>query len=815
MREGRIVVSIHDDYHARFRVWDLSDAQFRAYRDALDGARYHRQLGASVASLDKVPAILRRLRKAGLGVGPRDMDPAVRRILQERCSTQDWLDRDAVKDRIARIEKRNGEKLYSYQPFGAMWLARRHGALLADEMGVGKTVQTIIAMPANASVVIVAPVACKGEWAAQIARWRPDLHVEIINGRKNFRWPKPGEVLVVNYDILPEIHDRDGVTGRVCEGFLPPKPCPGCKERMAIAGDVAAMAMTRTAHKASCKGFLEKEPCGGCHPSLELVPRGMVLIADEAQELKNEKSLRHRRFCAMADSVRRKDGYVWILTGTPLENEPNELWAVLRAGTIADEAFGSRQRFERVFRVRNQEGGGYQWGMPGAEIREHLKRVMLRRLKSDVLDLPKKQYRPYAVQLDQGTYQRIEEFLHGSGKSVEEIVDLLEREEIGFEWMSSVRAAIARAKIPAMLDIVKHYEDRQIPLVVFSVHRAPIDLLAKRKGWVVISGAERKHELKTKAKDEFQNGYVAGIGERFVVDGAGVKRRVDAAGKIIYPKGIALTIEAGGTGITLTRASHELFVDRAWNPQVNYQAEDRCHRIGQDAASVDITDLFSNHPLDARLTQILIRKTRLFEASINAAAERGPGTGTDEEDFLQQLREEREAIAAGYAVRRAAENDRERGAWEALHTMTFESPWDEKVAADLAEQADTIGLSNKQWSLAIVITRRAKQAGDQGLGAGGSETPPIGDTSQARTFDDVELTTETTRPSSLSEDLVHAPAPSPQPLAPLLSPQPPVLSLPAASLPASTPAPTAATLSALEKRRLAWQLRARRADRRS
>ena len=781
-RRSRIQVTLDESGSARFCAYGLSDEEFRAYRSAMDGAKYVRSLRASVASLDRVPAILVRLRKTGLGVGALDMDPSLRTELQERATARDWLDLDALKDRLERIErtlKAKGESLFPFQRIGVQWLARGHGRLLADDMGLGKSVQALVAMPASAAAIIVCPASMKGEWKGFVARWRPSLRVTVLNGRNSFRWPEPGEVVIVNYDILPDPHDRKGVTGRACDGNLPPTPCPGCENQIVFAG-TARVTTTRTAHKPSCSGFREPEPCPGCHPFLELVPRGIVFIEDEAQFLKNAQSNRHRRTRAIADVVRRRDGYVWALTGTPLENEPNELWAVLRCATVHDESFGSWERFTKVFRARksssHESSGGYEWGLPGEEIKAHLQRVMLRRLKKDVQpQLPPKLRKVHEVEIDRAMYERIDELLRGSGRTVEEVVRLLEIDEIGFEEMSSVRAALAMAKIPRLMEIVQDHEERRLPLIVFSDHRSPVDALRKRPGWVVITGSESP-EQKTRAKDEFQNGFLAGEHDRSVLDVSGVRRKTDPAGNIVYPLGIALTIKAGGTGLTLTRAAHMIFVDRAWNPQANRQAEDRNDRIGQKASSLDVMDVVSNHPLDMRVNEVILGKMKLFEVSINVAADREM-VGA-EAQMACQLREEQEAIAAGRATRRAAKNPRERGAWEALHTLIFDDVRDERIASELAEQADTIGLSDKQWSLAIVITRKGRRADEPKPVE--VVVPPVIVPSPATSVPRAGERAERAK----SEALVSSPPPSPPPPSPSAAP--------------------ARTLTPIERRRLEW-----------
>ena len=66
-----------------------------------------------------------------------------------------------------------------------------------------------------------------------------------------------------------------------------------------------------------------------------------------------------------------------------------------------------------------------------------------------------------------------------------------------------------------------------------------------------------------------------------------------------------------GTSVTLTRASHVLFCGRPWNPEKGRQMEDRVCRIGQDRG-VMVYDLVSEHPLDARLSEVLRGKNALI-----------------------------------------------------------------------------------------------------------------------------------------------------------------------------------------------------------
>ena len=708
--DGRVKVTMHSPGYVRFRAFNLTDERFKEYRLVTEGARYVRELRAKVTPIDKVPAIFVRLRRAGFDV---DAEPDLRRTLQER-STQEWLDKEAVKERIttidAELQARTGSCLHPYQRTGAFWLARQHGALLADEQGLGKTLQILVALPANVPVLVIAPAVAKGVWRAEAGWWRPQIKVEILEGRNSFRWPQSREFLLTNYEILPDIHDRKGIKGRKCDGWLPPRPCEGCQERIEFVGKMVTT--VRDGHLDTCTGFLDPIWCPGCHPLLDQAPENLVLIADEAHNIKNPKSQRAQRFKALAEATQKRNGRVWEATGTPLENQPKELYAVAKAAGRAEDVFGSWDDFTALFKAKKLPYGGYEWGEPGDEIKERLRRFMLRRLKKDVLpQLPTKTWGNHEVTIDKRTLRQVDAYLRASGRTVDDIVKALDKQELGFTEVSSARAKLATAKIPAMLDIVEDFEEKNIPLVVFSAHRDPIDALENRPGWLVITG-DLNAEAKSRAADEFQNGYIAKVTQPGELDKRGVRRRTDGKGNVIYPKGVGITIQAGGVSLTLTRAWNELFVDRSWKPTANAQAEDRLVRIGQTRGTIIIT-LVANHPLDIRVNEVLIKKARLISQSIDKAADGSDAPLITEEDLAAEYKEIQEAIACGRPVRRGAESDEEKRAMSDLHTHVFERPTDERLAGELAEEAATIGLSDAQWKLVLRVAERGHPPGEE------------------------------------------------------------------------------------------------------
>ncbi len=562
---------------------------FHTFRAAIEGAKYDGKRRTNVAAVDKLPRILRELRTRGFQVS---VTPDVAKALEGYQSKQ-WLDTQAAKSRVAAIDadiRSRGGAMRNYQKVGAEWLVSRHGGILADDMGTGKTLQTIAALPANTPILVIAPAVAKGVWARELLKWRPSFgRVTRIDGRDNFRWPNPaseereslstGEVVIVNYDILPDGHEEDCAE----------KSCPGCAEYL--------------------------EDC----------PDGLVIVADESHALKNSKAKRTRAVKAMSLAARSKGGKVWLLTATPLLNRPPELWSLLDIAGCAQEAFGTWGQFKEVMGGEDEhvyvKGGRgatratTNWtGKLDESVTDRLQRVMLRRTKVEVLDeLPPKSHELLSVDVDKAALKACDDALKEMGGAAALERTLLEGKDISFETWSRARSALAKAKTPAMLELVSQYEEAEEPVVVFSAHLAPIRMLSEREGWAIITG-ETPAKERTEIENAFQEGKLRGIG---------------------------CTIKAGGVAITLTRARHEVFVDREPVPALNDQAEDRCYRIGQ-TRGVLVRILVAKHPLDERVAEICMGKKELVDGTVNAAQVKKDQTLEHIDVDLEALRVEAE-----------------------------------------------------------------------------------------------------------------------------------------------------------------------------
>lgn len=565
---------------------------FAAYRSACDGARYEGAKG-NVAPVSSAARMLAALTAAGfvlsmhqdVAATVRAHQDAVRSIVAE------------TDERTAQIDaelKARGLALYAFQGPGIRWLAALNAALLADDMGLGKTLQTILALPEGAPVVVVAPAIAKGVWRREVAKWRPEFRVTVLSGRHSFRYPQPGEIIVTNYELLPG--EALAIESRAQRCTQEAADCPTRPSLVCITTEAPKRGTYRVRGQVRCS-YVDAVTCNAyrlrttaCQTRAPMTDT--VLVADEAHLLKTPKSTRAQRFQRLSAAARQNGGKVWLLTATPILNQPREIWNIFDSAGIAYECFGGWKNFARIFQGTKNGFGGWTWGTPESEeVAARLSRVMLRRVKSQVLkDLPLKRWVSIDVDLDDATKALCDEALGGVA-DLEAVMEAIEEgKTLDFHTMSKARAALAMAKIPAMLEVVESYEEQGEPLVVFSAHRAPIDLLGKRAGWAAISG-DTSAERRTEIEAAFQ------------------------AGKL---KGVACTIKAGGVAITLTRAAHELFVDKEWTPSLNDQAQDRCYRIGQ-TRGVLVTTLVGDHPLDARVDELLAEKSRIITASVEAA----------------------------------------------------------------------------------------------------------------------------------------------------------------------------------------------------
>ncbi|MFI7675542.1 DEAD/DEAH box helicase [Actinophytocola sp. NPDC049390] len=322
-----------------------------------------------------------------------------------------------------------------------------------------------------------------------------------------------------------------------------------------------------------------------------------LVVADEAQHVKNPRS-------DTARSLRRIPARARIaLSGTPVENNLSELWAILDWTTPG--LLGSLGEFRARWAQPVEAGDP----LAAEQLARLITPFLLRRRKSDpgiAPELPPKTEtdRPVGLTREQaGLYEAV----------VRETMARI-RESTGMQ-----RKGLVLKLLTALKQVCNH----------------PAQYLGEADG--ALSGRSGKLELLDELVDTIraENGgllvftqYVAmarllerhlgerGVPAQLLHGGTPVRRRdelVRAFQESAPPPVFLLSLKAAGTGLNLTRADHVVHYDRWWNPAVEAQATDRAYRIGQDRP-VQVHRLIAEGTLEDRIATMLAAKKELADA---------------------------------------------------------------------------------------------------------------------------------------------------------------------------------------------------------
>jgi SNF2 family DNA or RNA helicase len=314
------------------------------------------------------------------------------------------------------------------------------------------------------------------------------------------------------------------------------------------------------------------------------------IIADEAHRAKNRKA-------QLAIALKAiKTRFKTALTGTPADDKPPDIWSILN--WLWPAYYRSYWTFVKhycIFETTDNYGNSPVYrkfvGVQNvSSFHREIEPWYIRRLKEDVLDdLPDKYYSTIWVDLtpaQRRAYDKMKEDMivwlgdkNDQVMTAPVIIAQLTRlqqfalatmdwdEELG-KW----RMCDPSAKLDALMQIIQGNPDE--PIVVFTQFKTMVRLLEQRLAKAKISCAALTGDVKQSDRGALIDGFQAGKFQIFVS-----------------------TLATGSEGITLTRSSTVVFLDRSWKPSTNKQAEDRCHRIGQKNA-VQIIDLMAKDTVD-------------------------------------------------------------------------------------------------------------------------------------------------------------------------------------------------------------------------
>lgn len=375
-----------------------------------------------------------------------EINQSLRSALLESASREaDLLEKSASTDADVSIPTLSGN-LMPYQKAGVAYALSVGRCLIADQMGLGKTVEAIATLEARDAfpTVIVCPASLKENWKREINKWLPHRTVNIVSGKTDI---VACDVNIVNYDILYK--------------------------------------------------FVE--------PIKHLSPNGLVL--DESHYVKTGTSKRTQAAKDIAASI-PSSGSVLLLSGTPITNRPSELVSQLEImGMIS--RFGGKWAFLKRYAGARHNGFGWDTSGASNLIELNTKlrqNCYIRRTKDEVLkELPEKSRN--IVHLEPGgsgfkEYRSAENdlvtFLRSNGYKSKDSSEHMARTQV-------LKRLAAWSKMDAVeewLDSFLESCDRK--LVIFAHNVDVVDHLAKKYGGLRVSGRDSMEE-RQHAVDSFQN----------------------------------------------------------------------------------------------------------------------------------------------------------------------------------------------------------------------------------------------------------------------------------------------------------------------
>ena len=417
--------------------------------------------------------------------------------------------------------------------------------ILADDMGLGKTTSTIIAALETEAkkILIICPASLKINWLREIENYT-ERSVFVCEGKK---YNSDSDFVIMNYDILKNFYDTK-----------------------------------------------DKENSILTQSNFDLV------IIDEAHYIQNPQAQRTKLINHFVKSVNR----IWLLTGTPMTSRPMNYFNLLQLieSPVAQNwmAYAIRYCEGYQFRVGNRK----IWNTSGAsnldELRERTSKQILRRLKTEVLDLPDKIITPIYLRLKSKEYEELMgEYYDWYEKKGDESSSLT----IQFTKLMKVRQVIANEKVESTIELCGNFLEQGKKVIVFTNFTDSLQRIYSHFGKkaVCLDGSMTK-SARQESVDKFQN---------------------DDKIKIFVGN-----IKAAGVGITLTAADTVIFNDLSFVPSDHSQAEDRAFRYGQKNNVLVYYPIFEN-TIEGIIYDILSKKQSIIDVVM--------GDNVEKVDIVQEI----------------------------------------------------------------------------------------------------------------------------------------------------------------------------------
>jgi SNF2 family DNA or RNA helicase len=460
------------------------------------------------------------------------------KVLDSENNRAFWLPKAAV---VQPEKKLN--RIIDYSPYGSRppmdhqkiaieKLLANDKFILADDMGLGKTTSAVIASLESGAkkVLIVCPASLKINWQREISNYS-DRRVLIVEGRK---WGSTFDFYIINYDIIKNYHTTD---------------------KSEDSDDYKILVNAKFD----------------------------LAIVDEAHYISNATANRTKLLNDVLEQIPK----VWLLTGTPMTSRPINYFNLLKIVesplTLNWQSYVRRYCKGFQFNV----GGRKVWNTSGSsnldELRERTKNLILRRMKTDILDLPEKIVTPVFLELTSKMYdEELEDFtrITNDEKNNETISVTLNR-------LMKIRQLIAYEKIPYTCELIDKCLDQGKKVIVLTNFTMSLDMIHEKykKNSVTLDGRMNKDKRQENV-DRFQN---------------------DNKIKVFIGN-----IKAAGVGITLTAAEVVIMNDLSFVPSDHAQGEDRAYRYGQKNSVLVYYPVFEN-TIEKIIYNILQKKKNIID----------------------------------------------------------------------------------------------------------------------------------------------------------------------------------------------------------
>ncbi|MET4158495.1 DEAD/DEAH box helicase [Agromyces sp. PvR057] len=445
--------------------------------------------------------------------------------------------------------------LRPYQLAGFRWLAYLWGAglggILADDMGLGKTAQTL-ALIAHARdtagggpFLVVAPTSVASNWVHEAARFTPGLRVASVTATEAKR------------------------RGTIADA----------------AADADLVVTTYAVLRLEADAFAAID-WGG-------------LVLDEAQFVKNAATKVH----AAARGIRAP--FRLAVTGTPIENDLGELWAILQL--VAPGLFPSRRSFDERYRRPIEQDRNLD---RRERLRRRIRPILLRRTKELVApELPPKQEQVLEVALAPAHRRLYDAMLQRERQKLLGLIDDLDRNRfIVYRSLTLLRmlaldatlidderyAGVPSAKLDALFEQLDDVLAEGHKALVFSQFTSFLGRARSRLDTAGVPYASLDGSTSVRRRD------------------AEIARFRDGEASVFL-----ISLKAGGFGLNLTEADYVFLLDPWWNPASEAQAVDRAHRIGQQK-QVMVYRLVATDTIEDKVMALKARKGELVASILDA-----------------------------------------------------------------------------------------------------------------------------------------------------------------------------------------------------